>query len=414
MAGLNAARELSMAGKKVAILEARKRVGGRVCPLKEEDFGYRAQGGGEFVHGPAPITKEIAKEAGLTYAPMSGQWWNIVDGELVQEYNFITHQEALHEKLKNLEKDMPIGELLDKYFSDKKYLPMRKAIIKMAEGYDAADIYKISAWSLRDEWLGEAGEKDWEQGSLKEGYGPFLDFLQADLKKNGVDIIFNKKVEAVEMAGRGVSIICSDGEKYEAEKTIITVPLPMISRIKFTPAIPEKLKAAENIGFGQVIKILIRFKDIWWADARGEDLSKMDFIRSDEDIPVWWTQYPNPYPVLTGWLAGPKTYQYKDLPKEEIIEKSLTSLSNIFKADKEALRKNMITAKVFDWPNDPLTFGAYSYNLVGSEDAYKILREPVDNKIYFAGEALCTGLESATVEGALASGKEVAEKILNS
>lgn len=43
-AGLMAARELAKAGKKVCILEARDRIGGRVFPLSESDFGYPAQG----------------------------------------------------------------------------------------------------------------------------------------------------------------------------------------------------------------------------------------------------------------------------------------------------------------------------------------------------------------------------------
>lgn len=55
-AGLYAARLLSAAGKKVIVLEARDRIGGRIYPLPEADFGYEAPGGAEFVHGEAPLT----------------------------------------------------------------------------------------------------------------------------------------------------------------------------------------------------------------------------------------------------------------------------------------------------------------------------------------------------------------------
>lgn len=65
-AGLMAARELAKAGKKIIILEARDRIGGRIYPLPESEFGYEAAGGAEFVHGDAPITKGLVKELGLT------------------------------------------------------------------------------------------------------------------------------------------------------------------------------------------------------------------------------------------------------------------------------------------------------------------------------------------------------------
>lgn len=54
--GLIAARELGKAGKKIIILEAKARIGGRIWPLDEKEFGYPAQGGAEFVHGEAPVT----------------------------------------------------------------------------------------------------------------------------------------------------------------------------------------------------------------------------------------------------------------------------------------------------------------------------------------------------------------------
>src|SRR5258706_11880930 len=57
--GLMAACELGRAGKRVTILEARDRCGGRIPPLPAAEFGYPAGGGAEFVHGEAPVTHRL-------------------------------------------------------------------------------------------------------------------------------------------------------------------------------------------------------------------------------------------------------------------------------------------------------------------------------------------------------------------
>jgi monoamine oxidase len=61
-AGLMAARELTRSGKKVTILEARDRCGGRIYPLSAQEFGYPAEGGAEFVHGAAPDCPSRARD----------------------------------------------------------------------------------------------------------------------------------------------------------------------------------------------------------------------------------------------------------------------------------------------------------------------------------------------------------------
>src|SRR5689334_2879805 len=81
-AGLMTARELACAGKRVVLLEARERCGGRIDPLPVDEFGYPAEGGAEFVHGAAALTHGLMAEAGLTFLPAGGTRWRAANGVL--------------------------------------------------------------------------------------------------------------------------------------------------------------------------------------------------------------------------------------------------------------------------------------------------------------------------------------------
>src|SRR6185436_13300055 len=110
---------------------------------------------------------------------------------------------------------------------------------------------------------------------------------------------------------------------------LVTVPLPLVEKITFTPAIPEKLRAAQEIGYGAVIKILLRFKERWW-ESRGEKFKELSFLFSDQEIPTWWTQNPELQTTLTGWLAGPRAKLMSESSEEELLTRALASLARIF------------------------------------------------------------------------------------
>jgi monoamine oxidase len=116
--------------------------------------------------------------------------------------------------------------------------------------------------------------------------------------------------------------------------------------------------------------------------------------------------------MLTGWSGGPNAEKLKDLNNEEILLNALQSLSEIFSIDKTTLLQKLKGWHVANWLIDPYSCGGYSYEVVNGKRFKQIIKQPIDNTIYFAGEGLYDGPEIGTVEAALITGRETAHQII--
>ncbi len=134
----------------------------------------------------------------------------------------------------------------------------------------------------------------------------------------------------------------------------------------------EKATAADDIGFGNGIKILLRFARPWWPDA-AEDLSDLTFLLSDETIPVWWTRRPSEDPVLTGWFGGPRTAELSGLNPQALIDAGIDSLAAIFRLSRDDLARGLVAAEAVNWAHDPFARGAYSWATPRTRAAQEIL-----------------------------------------
>src|SRR5712692_3998078 len=179
------ARELARAGKRVTILEARERCGRRIYPLPATEFGYPAEGGAEFVHGAAPVTRGLMREARLSLSPREGTRWSARTGALLPDRSELPHAGRFHQALRAVKTDLPIAEFLETHFADRHYDELRRSITRTVEGYDAADPRRFSTVALREEWL---GRDDGEHGRIAEGYGALVEYLVSECRRYGVAI----------------------------------------------------------------------------------------------------------------------------------------------------------------------------------------------------------------------------------
>jgi monoamine oxidase len=408
-AGLMAGRELARAGKRVTILEARNRCGGRIYRLAAEEFGYPAEGGAEFVHGAAPVTRAVMREAGFSLSPRGGTRWSTRTGVLSPDDWSIPHSARFYQALGRVTEDLPIAEFLERHFADRQYDELRRRITRTVEGYDAADPSRASTLALRDEWM---APNEAEHGRLAQGYGALIDYLALECRRHGAALHLGVAVTAIDETGGRIAARCRDGALFEADAAILTVPLPLLSEIALPPAARERLAAAADIGFGNVVKLLFRFASPWWADHDGRNLADLSFLLSEATIPTWWTQYPDEYPLLTGWFAGPRADNAASLSETEFVDLGLASLAGIFDLPSDRIRRELVAARAIDWGSDPFARGAYSYATPKTRAAQSALRDLGSGAIFFSGEALYAGPDMGTVEAALAIGQETAQAIM--
>jgi monoamine oxidase len=349
------------------------------------------------------------REAGLSLLPRGGTRWSTRTGALSSDESTLPHAGRFYRALAEVDADVPIAEFLETHFADPRYAELRRSITRTVEGYDAADPRRASTLALRDEWM---ARDDGEHGRVAKGYGALVDHLAAECCRHGAALRFDAAVAALDHTRGRVAVRCRQGAAFEADAAVLTVPLPLLSEVALPPAARERAAAGADIGFGNVVKLLFRFATRWWADDRGRDLADLSFLISDATVPTWWTQYPEGYPVLTGWFAGPKADRVSSLTEAELVDMGLASLAEIFDLAPDEIRSNLVAARAINWGNDPFARGAYSYATPRTRQAQSLLKMPNGDRIFFSGEALYAGPDMGTVEAALASGQETAQTIL--
>lgn len=412
-AGLSAARTLSQSEKSICIIEARNRLGGRIHTINGEGFSVPVEAGAEFMHGELPLTKSLMKATNVTFRAGGGKTWSVYDNQLSEEDLFHDDWDVLLGRLQQLDQDMTMGDFLNRYFQGPKYESLTVAVRGFVQGYDAADVNRVSAFALREEW---------NNGDVKGyrptgGYSQLTDFLWSEIQKNNAALKLSTVVTKISWRRSHVEILTDQNETFVARKVLITVPVSLLKNqtIQFDPPLRQHQNALQHLEIGGVIKFLVEFKDRIWEKPFAPHFRQMpglNFLFSDAFVPTWWTQKPSNVPLLTGWLSGPivQTLPHDD---QSLLEHGFKSLGYLFGCKEEQLMKEIRAAKVVDWSVDPYSMGAYAYKTLQTSAAIEFFSVPVEDTIYFAGEGLYDGPEMGTVEAALASGRAVSERMLD-
>jgi len=262
----------------------------------------------------------------------------------------------------------------------------KRSAIGFVEGFNAAHKELVSV-----EWLNaEDAASDEVEGDrsfrLPAGYDAVPTFLAKDL-----NVRLHCAARRVRWR-RNEAVVETDDAELPAEAVIVTAPIAvlMAGGLKIEPE-PETLRAARAaIGVGQAIRVTFLFSDYSAPDG---------FHFGGGAFPVWWGNGP----LITAWAGGPKADALRGRGEEELKEAALRSLRGV-PAPKQAW--------VHDWREDPWSQAAYSYVQVNGMAAQRALGAPVEDTLYFAGEATAPAGHMGTVHGAIASGLEAARLCL--
>ncbi len=429
-AGLAAARDLSAAGVKVILLEARERVGGRIHTYHNSRI-VPVEFGAEFVHGKHPQLLHIIEAAGAPFCDVTDRHWYFEKGVFSNSHDFWNKLTALMDLMNPDQPDRSFQDFLDALPNDEATARAKAVATRYVQGFHAADVNRIGVQGLikaneaEDEIDGDHSFR------ILGGYDVVTEALREQAQAQGAIVHLNTIIKELRWSRNQVEAVCIAGKRlqmFAGSWVVITLPLGVLQAkphqrgaVRFVPELPrEKQAALDRIAMGHAVRITLHFRERFWEglDLPGrrarEDLSDLGFIHySEAVIPTWWTLLPVRAPVITGWVGGPKAEHFIGRNEDYITSQALASLSEILGISENRLGELLLSSQTHDWSSDPFSRGAYAYLPVGGVEAQETLARPLNNTLFFAGEATSDG-HIGTVHGAVESGCRAAREILAS
>ncbi|MDZ4823571.1 MAG: NAD(P)/FAD-dependent oxidoreductase [Flavobacteriales bacterium] len=403
-AGLYAAYLLHQQGVDVQILEASNGIGGRIKRL--EGFGdFTIELGAEEVHGQNSLWHDMVVASGAQFVTAETNDLFRINGVLQTEASALNNA----------------------FFSD------MTDLVDSIEAYDGGDVtaeqwggvngVHSSVEHIFNAWVGnEYGTSNSRLGmyGLREseerwtaGDENFLlkdkDFLYImEERFSGVldQVELNTQIISINYEDQKILLTSESGIEYEADKIIVTVPITILKEgdINFVPALPSnKIEAFQKIGMDTGMKIILKFDERVWPVNTGS-------IYSDGHVPEFWATGAGGRGtdnILTAFVNGENAEYLLGLG-DGMIDVILAELDAIL-GDASS---HYVDHVIQDWGAEPFVRGAYSYPKVGSLGAFEIIAQPVDGKIFFAGEATHFGGHFGTVHGAMESGLRAVKELL--
>jgi monoamine oxidase len=393
-AGLAAGRHLAERGFHVRVLEARRRIGGRAW-TDTAAFPWPFDRGCEWLHSADrnPLTA-AADEAGFTVLRGTAPWTehkhraNMSRDEHREWADFVDRCEAEVTRLGQAGHDGPIADAVPK---DDRWSALLGAIVTYGHGAEADRVSTLDFSRYDDSGI------NWP---VYEGYGALIAHLGRD-----VSVSLEATVDAIDWSHGTVRLSGSFGA-LSARAAIVTIPISLLERgaIRFTPRLPDdKLEALAAIRLGLANKVAFEVL----GDPFGVHDDCFMFGRTDSERTSSIHVRPRGRPMVQGYLAGSLARELEAAGPETMRAFVLDELVGLFGGKVPAgLGRATSTA----WGEDPFALGSYSYALPGLAHRRPDLARPLDDRVFFVGEA-CSLEAYGTAHGAWLTGQAAADAV---
>ncbi|HEX6892037.1 MAG TPA: NAD(P)/FAD-dependent oxidoreductase [Chryseolinea sp.] len=434
-AGLFAADILKAQGIKVVLFEASDRVGGRVRTLKSSD----SETASLLFNSQSELSSDFPNELGATYINGSDSAW----GKIVEQMKIATV---------NLSTSTTDNYFLDNAFvdgataqSDPDFISAKNFLNNLASNGGTGSVQQaitsagISSrmFAILNSWIGNKfcttndriGMKALSEGMallqrnnelLTLADNPMQDALLSRYSGVMADVQTNSEVKEINHSGDKVLVSgqrTGSGESFsiEADRVIVAVPVSVLKSgsITFTPGLPSaKTSALSKMEMDAAMRVLLDFKANFWGETSG-------FLYGGVDGPEYFNSGAGRselYRTLSVTVGGAKAAELSALGKGS-IPVLLDELDSIF-SGKATLNVRKDTndntiAIIQDWSLEPFIKGGTAYLKAGGTNQDRVnLALPINDKLFFAGEATDVNGESGTINGALLSGERAAKEVL--
>jgi monoamine oxidase len=233
---------------------------------------------------------------------------------------------------------------------------------------------------------------------VTDGLGTLVSSYAAD-----VPVSLGAPVHRIDRSGLRLRIETAKGV-ITADQTIVAVPTAALADEHFfTPAIPEKIEAALALPLGLDDKLFLSLDH-----AEEFDQESRLFGRTDRTGTGAYHFRPFGRPQIEAYFGGTLARELEAEGEAAFFDFASRELSGVLGGD---FAKRIKPIAVHRWGADPFARGAYSFARPGKADERAVLAAPVENRLFFAGEA-CSRNDYSTVHGAFLTGVAAADQVL--